>query len=141
MRRLSLGKEIPVGTLGLCIDKLHPAVKAFRCDRHTTPPWSDIVTHAELAVLDGLDITPIVQMIDNFERNHKLGLLFECRVGRGRLLVCTARLSEITDRPEVRAFAKCLLDYAVSPSFNPSASLDMATLRTVLAPKEEKHEV
>ncbi|MBP0973519.1 MAG: beta-glucuronidase, partial [Oscillospiraceae bacterium] len=103
-----LGKETPVGTLGLCIDKLHPAVKAFRCDRHTTPPWYDIVTHAELAVLDGLDIMPIVQMIDNFERNHKLGLLFECRVGRGRLLVCTARLSEIADRPEARAFAKCL---------------------------------
>ena len=92
-------------------------------------------------MLDGLEVTPIVQMIDNFERNHKLGLLFECRVGGGRLLVCTARLSEIADRPEVRTFAKCLLVDSVAPAFNPSVSLDMAVLRTVLQKKEEKHEV
>ena len=131
-----MGKEPPVGTLGLCIDKLHPAVKAFRCDRHTTPPWYELVTHADLAILDGLSLTPIVQMIDNFERNHKLGLLFEAKVGRGRLLVCTARLDACADRPEVRQFAKCLLDYAQSPAFHPADSADMAQIRDVLAPKE-----
>ncbi len=136
----SMGKETPVGTLGLCIDKHHPAVKGLRCDRHTTPPWYDLVTHADLAVLDDLPLTPIVQMIDNFERNHKLGLLFECKAGGGRLLVCTARLSEITERYEVRQFAKHLLEYAASPAFNPSASLTTAQLRTVLA-KEEHDEV
>ena len=98
------------------------------------------MTHADLAVLDDLPLTPIVQMIDNFERNHKLGLLFECKAGGGRLLVCTARLSEITERYEVRQFAKHLLEYAASPAFNPSASLTTAQLRTVLA-KEEHDEV
>ncbi|MBR3630382.1 MAG: beta-glucuronidase [Oscillospiraceae bacterium] len=136
----SMGKETPVGTLGLCIDKHHPAVKGFRCDRHTTPPWYDLVTHADLAILDDLPITPTVQMIDNFERNHKLGLLFECKTGGGRLLVCTARLSEITDRYEARLFAANLLEYAASPAFNPSADLDFAQLRAVLE-KEANDEV
>lgn len=29
------------------------------------------------------DFRPIVQPIDNFERNHKLGLIFETKVGKG----------------------------------------------------------
>ncbi|MCR5717420.1 MAG: beta-glucuronidase [Oscillospiraceae bacterium] len=126
------GQEPPPGTLGLLNDKLHPALKDFRCERCTTPPWYDIVTHSELAVLDDLPIQPISQMIDNFTRNHRLGLLFECNVRSGRLLVCTSRLHEILDRPEVRWFTKCLLDYAGSPDFQPEATLQPDELRRVL---------
>lgn len=128
----SMGKEVPVGTLGLCIDKRHPVLKGFRSERWSTPQWYDLVTHADLAILDGTNVQPIVQMIDNFERNHKLGLLFECRVGRGRLLVCTARLSEVMERPEVRVFAQGLLDYADSPAFQPDASLTVNELDRIL---------
>lgn len=128
----SMGKELPVGTLGLCIDKRHPAVRAFRSEHWSTPQWYDIVTHADLAILDGTEIVPIVQMIDNFERNHKLGLLFECRVGTGRLLVCTARLTEIMERPEVRVFAKSLLEYADSPAFQPEVLLTPDALDRII---------
>lgn len=128
----SMGKEVPIGTLGLCIDKHHPAIQKFRPERWSTPQWYDLVSHADLAVLDGLPIQPIVQMIDNFERNHKLGLLFECKVGRGRLLVCTARLSEISDRPEVRQFAQCLLTYVVSPLFSPEVQIPADVLEEIL---------
>ena len=79
--------------------------------------------HSDLAILDRLPIDPIVQMIDNVERNHKLAMVFECNVGKGRLLVCTSRLGEILDRPEVRWFAKCLLEYAESPEFQPSEKI------------------
>lgn len=133
-----MDKPVPVGTLGLCIDKHHPAVKAFRSERWTTPPWYDLVSHAELAILDGLPVTPIVQMIDNFERNHRLGLLFECSVGNGRLLVCTARLGEIAERYEVRQFAKALLDYAGSPQFHPTVQLTAEEIERVLAGEEKK---
>jgi len=34
------------------------------------------------------DYGPLVKVIDNFARNHKLGVMFEGRVGNGRLLVC-----------------------------------------------------
>ncbi|MBQ4465360.1 MAG: beta-glucuronidase, partial [Oscillospiraceae bacterium] len=128
----SMGKEVPVGTLGLCIEKRHPAVHAIRPERWSTPQWYDIVTNADLAILDGTPVKPIVQMIDNFERNHKLGLLFECRVGRGRLLVCTSRLSDIMERPEVRAFAKGLLDYVNSPEFQPETSISAERIAEIL---------
>ncbi|MBQ8927412.1 MAG: beta-glucuronidase [Oscillospiraceae bacterium] len=127
----SMGKEPPVGTLGLCIDKRHPALAEFQCERWTTPQWYDLVTHADCAVLDGLPIQPIVQMIDNFERNHKLGLLFECKVGTGQLLCCTARLDEISGRPEVAQFTKSLIEYMTSASFKPMQGLSPAQLRAL----------
>ena len=134
----SMGRDVPVGTLGLCIDHKHPAVRGTRCERWSTPQWYDAVTHADLAILDGTNVTPIVQMIDNFERNHKLGLLFACRVGRGSLLVCTARLMEAADRPEIRQLAACLMHYAASPDFIPTASLTEADLDRILAPRKEE---
>jgi len=126
----SMGKAVPVGTMGLLIDNEHPALCGFACEEYSTPQWYHIVSHSDCAVLDDTpsDYRPIVQMIDNFERNHKLGILFEAKVGEGRVLVCTSRLSEISDRPEVRAFAESLLDYAHSADFSPVNEVSMEKL-------------
>ena len=47
-------------------------------------------------VLDqvALKSKPIVQVIDAFSRNQKLGLVFEAKVGEGHLIVCAADFSE-----------------------------------------------
>ncbi len=127
----SMEKPVPVGTLGLRIDNQHPAVRDFHSKPWTTPQWYDIVTHADCAVLDDTSIRPIVQMIDNFERNHRLGILFECRVGSGSLLVCTSRLSEIADRPEAAQFARGILSYAASADFVPEQTADMEVLTRI----------
>ena len=49
-------------------------------------------------------------MIDNFGRNHKLGLVYEARAGAGSLLVCQSNLPEL-DSPEANWFYNSLLDY------------------------------
>ncbi len=127
----SLDRPVPVGTLGLCIENTHPALSDFPCREYTTPQWYDIVMHSDCAILDDTEIHPIVQMIDNFERNHRLGILFECAVGSGSLLVCTARLHEIEDRPEAAHFADSILRYAASSYFNPSKKVDADTLARI----------
>ncbi len=127
----SMEKPVPVGTLGLCIQNEHPALAGFASEPWSTPQWYDIVTHADCAVLDVTGLVPIVQMIDNFERNHRLGILFECRVGNGSLLVCTARLSEIADRPEAAQFARSILAYAASDNFAPEQSADAEMLTKI----------
>ncbi|MNV71012.1 hypothetical protein D3C71_1640040 [compost metagenome] len=63
--------------------------------------------------------SPIVQTIDNFERNHKLGLLLECRVGAGRLLFCPLDSGKIEGTPEGRQFLSSLGRYMKSPDFKP----------------------
>lgn len=127
-------KPVAVGTMGLLIKNEHPALKSFPTHKYSTPQWYQIVSNADCAILDDAtdkSYRPIVQMIDNFERNHKLGILFEGKVGDGSLMICTSRLSKIADRPEVKQFTKSLLDYLTSEEFAPEAKLDMEKLRRV----------
>lgn len=124
----SMGKEVPVGTMGLCIQKEHPALSQFPTEQYSTPQWYGIVSESDCAVLDEVtakDYRPIVQMIDNFERNHKLGILFEGKSGSGRLMVCTGRLSKLTGRPEAAQFLKSILDYMTSDEFNPNQEIEL----------------
>ncbi|MFR6497100.1 MAG: beta-glucuronidase, partial [Ruminococcus sp.] len=76
-------KPVAVGTMGLCIQDDHPALAEFPTQEYSTPQWYDIVTAADCTILDDTpsEFTPIVQMIDNFERNHKLGIVWEAKVG------------------------------------------------------------
>lgn len=126
----SMKKEVPVGTMGLLINNTHPALKKFTCEDYSTPQWYNIVSHSNCAILDNapLGYSPIVRMIDNFERNHNLGILYEAQVLNGKLLVCTSKISEISQFPEVQSFVKSILDYAHSEQFSPSQKLTFSQL-------------
>ena len=76
---------------------------------------------------------PIVQVIDNFARNHKLGNLFEAQVGSGWLLVCTIELPSLaSSNPAARQLLHSLQSYAVSDAFRPAGELDPARLDSLL---------
>ncbi|MCM1022757.1 MAG: hypothetical protein NC395_01700 [Prevotella sp.] len=121
----SMKKPVPVGTLGLLIDKNHPALAEFPTESYSTAQWYGIVTGSRTAILDGLDIDPIVRTIDNCERNHNLGTVFEVKTGGGKLLVCTAAQN---DTLPVRQLLKSLTDYAASENFNPAKTVDISEL-------------
>ncbi|MBQ9384749.1 MAG: beta-galactosidase [Ruminiclostridium sp.] len=106
----SMGKPVPIGTLGLLIDESSETLGQFPCRSYTTPQWFDIVMHSHCEELDEPGITPIVQVIDHPDRAKMLGLLYNIRTGFGTLTVCTSRLWEIADKPEVRWFAKSITD-------------------------------
>ncbi len=101
----SMKKPVPVGTLGLYINTGSPLLKGFPCDDHTTPPWYALVTHSFCANLDGTDIEPDVWVIDNPQRASRLALLYR----KNDITVCTSRLWEIAERPEVKCFAASLV--------------------------------
>lgn len=131
-------KPVAVGTMGLLIQNKHRALASFPSEKYSTPQWYQIVTASRCAILDDTtapEFRPIVQMIDNFERNHKLGILFEGRVGKGKLMVCTSKLSEVSEYPEVKQFTKSILDYMTSDSFIPRADLDMDLLKKTFVGK------
>ncbi|MCM1530214.1 MAG: hypothetical protein NC093_09500 [Alistipes sp.] len=128
----SMGKDVPVGTLGLLIDNKHPALSEFPCEAYSTPQWYEIVSCGDCAVLDDFpELEPIVQTIDNFERNHRLGNLFEVNSGGNRILVCTSRLRECIDIPEVQAYARSLLSYIRSDKFAPDINISTEALASL----------
>jgi len=110
------GKPVPVGTMGLLIDSSHAALKGFATEDYATAQWYQIVMHARPMILENIEETktlkPIVRVMDNFERNHNLGLIYECKVGAGRLLVCHADLIALKETyPEAACLYNSLVDY------------------------------
>ena len=130
----SMDKEVPVGTMGLCMDSAHPITRALYSESYATPQWYAPVTHANCVILDRAPVgyRPIVQMIDNFERNHRLGLIFEAKVAGGNLLVSAVRTEECPDDPAMQLLAQALLNYAASDAFAPAFELDADMLTEVL---------
>lgn len=96
----SMGKPVPVGTMGLSIDTASPLLKRFAQEDYTTPVWYAILQTAHVQRLPA-DIHPTVQMIDNTERCARLGILYQ-QEGVWHL---TARLWEKPNDPAVRALA------------------------------------
>jgi hypothetical protein len=128
----------PPGTLGLLCNPRHPALAQFPTAMHSDWQWFHLVTNSCALILDDTPASfrPIVQVIDNFDqaRNHKLGMIFETKVGSGHLLVCCSDLPGMADRPEARQLLASLLQYAASPQFAPAEMLSTETLDNLLAP-------
>lgn len=124
------GREPAPGTQGFLCDPKHPALAAFPTEFHSNWHWWQIVENARPIILDKTpaDYRPIIHVIDNFARNHKLGLLFETKVGKGKLLVCASDLPALQHHPEARQLLHSLLRYVDSPAFAPQAELSGDTL-------------
>ncbi|HBG26533.1 MAG: hypothetical protein A2Y10_01050 [Planctomycetes bacterium GWF2_41_51] len=115
----------PPGTMGILCNPNHPAFKNFPTEFHSNWQWWHLVRNGRSVILDGIsaDFRPLLQTIDNFERNHKLGLIFETKIGDGRLLVCGIDLISLQNRPEARQLLSSLLYYMNSNEFAPAIEL------------------
>ena len=130
-------KKVSPGTLGILTNPEHPIFKGFPTVMHTNWQWFPVIKESHPLVLDNFskDYRPIVQVIDNNERNHKLGLVMEWKVGAGKLLVCMSDLEKAAKYPEGKAFYQSVIDYMRSADFNPSAEITVDELKKILAEK------
>jgi hypothetical protein len=120
-------------TMGILCDPKNRLFSQFPTDAYTNWQWWNLIEGSRTMVLDDTPagFRPLVQVIDNFARNDKLGNLFEAKVGTGSLLVCTLNLTDQT-QPETKAFLSSLYTYA--SDFKPAQTLDVATLNKILSP-------
>ena len=139
----NLDRPVSPGTLGILTDPGHPALADFPTEFHTNWQWFPIIKQSYPMILDRLsdDYRPIVQVIDNVERNHKLGLLFEFKVGNGKLLVCMSDLKAVQDKPEARQFYRSILEYMESSAFAPSYSLSAKDFQDLFTAKVKTGEM
>jgi hypothetical protein len=119
-------------TVGLVIQKDHPALAEFVTDDHYDWQWQDIVIPNRRGMnMDRLPkaLKPIVQPIDEWNRNYKLAFLFEAKVGQGRLMACSLDLqSNLNTRLAARQLLHGILDYMGGDKFQPSVELTDADL-------------
>jgi beta-galactosidase len=118
-------------TLGLLCNPKHAALAKFPTEFFQDWQWDEIVSRAQGTVLDALPngLRPIVQVIDDWNTNRRLGLVWECRVGRGKLLVCSADLSkDLEKRPAARQLRESLVSYTAGKRFNPKVEVSRVEL-------------
>lgn len=135
-------KPVSPGTLGLYIaNPLHPIFADFPTDSYTSWQWFDATKNSRPLMLDNLDkkYRPIVQVIDNIERNHRLGLIFEFQVGKGKLMVCMTNLR--SKLPETKALYRGILRYMNSDAFAPATQISWEELKKGLTDNVDENQL
>jgi hypothetical protein len=132
------GLEEPPGTLGILCDPDSPALANFPTEFHSNWQWWHLVKNSRPIAFDDTpdDYRPIVQVIDNFARNHKLGLIAETKVGKGKMLICAIDLLGHQDQPAARQLFHSLLQYVESKKFNPGKEIGADLLKKLLPTSE-----
>ncbi|MVN20815.1 exo-beta-1,4-galactosidase [Mucilaginibacter arboris] len=135
-------KMRPPHTLGILLDQNHPAFKDFPTSFHSDLQWWEIVNKAQVMHLEDFPpgFRPLVQPIDTWFLNRRLGLIMEAKVGNGKLLVSSADLtSDPENRPAARQLYYSLQKYMASDQFNPKTSVDFNVVKDVF--ETASHEV
>ena len=125
----------PPTTLGILCDPKHPALAAFPTEFHSNWQWWYLISQAGAMILDDLpkELRPTVQVIDDWVTNRKLGLVFEARMGGGKLLVCSIDLrKDLEHNPVARQMLHSLLHYMNSSRFKPTVALAPAEVRSLM---------
>src|SRR5215467_13521541 len=125
--------------LGLWID-LDPTksksgmLTGFPTSSHFQWQWAQIVSNVRAINLDRLpsELEPVVWAIDDWNRNYKLGVLFECAVGQGRLLVSAIDVTKPSNsNPVLNQLRYSLLTYMNGDCFQPTVGVDLQELRSL----------
>jgi hypothetical protein len=117
----------PPHTLGILCNPSHPALKEFPTDYYSDYQWWDAMSHSNVIEIAKLskDIKPIVRVIDDWFTNRPLALLFEVKVGKGRLLVSGIDFwTDMDKRLEAKQLLYSLKKYMEGKDFNPKVTID-----------------
>jgi hypothetical protein len=103
-------------TLGISCDPAHPALSHFVTDDHTNWQWFDLIHDANIQRLKAEDseVDPIIYVIDDWNTNRKLSLLYEKKhsYGEGKLLICGMNLQgDLENRPVAKQMLHSIIEY------------------------------
>jgi hypothetical protein len=125
------GKQAP-HTLGILVDPKHPALSAFPTEYYSNWQWWDAMSHSNAIKMDTIakGLQPIIRVIDDWVTANSLGLVFECRVGNGKLIVSGIDLVSNQDkRPEARQLLYSLKKYMTTLEFAPKMQVNVERIK------------
>lgn len=124
-------KGQPPHTLGILCNPHHPALADFPTDYYSNYQWWDAMSHSGAIHIEKLskEISPIIRVIDDWTTNRSLALLFEVKVGAGKLLISGIDFhKDMNKRPVARQLLYSLKKYMLSSSFNPNTTIQAETI-------------
>ncbi|MCH5238214.1 MAG: beta-glycosidase [Muribaculaceae bacterium] len=129
-----MGLQPSPGTLGLLINDTHPVFQKFPTDNHSDWQWWPVIHHSRPIIIDRLpkDFDPIIEVIDNVERNFRIALMIECNVGRGRLLILSTDMEKAAKYPEGKWLLQSVKEYMGSKECKPLLTLTAEQVTNLL---------
>ena len=127
--------KAPVHTVGTFFQAVHPAFAEFPTETFANWQWADLLENSKPMLMAQLpsEMRPMIEPIDDWNKPRKLGSLFEAKVGKGKLLVCSIDITENLEvRPAARQFRQSLLSYMSSDIFNPMVSVELKALEQTI---------
>ena len=101
----------------------HPITKTIPHEGFLGRQFQEMLTGARAAVLDSKTVpySPIIEIATSYKNAHKEALLFEYKVGGGKLLVCGLSLND--ENPAAAWLRAEIRRYAASEEFEPKISI------------------
>ncbi len=121
-------------SMSILCEPEHALFKEFPTEYHSNWQWWNLQNNSNSIILDELsqNFKPLVQVIDNYSRNHRLANVFQAQVGKGKLMVCSIDIeTDLTKRPAANQLRNAIIIYMGSDDFNPSQELQLDDLRKV----------
>ena len=120
-------KMRPPHTTGIYVENTHSIFDLFPTDYHSDMQWWELVNRGQVMQFTDFpkDFQPLVQSIDTWFVSRKIGMLFEAKVGKGRLVMTTMDITrDLNRRIVARQMRKSILDYMKSDKFSPRWTID-----------------
>ncbi len=132
------------GTLGAYMDPDHPVFDEFPTEFYSNVQWFPMTKYGRPMLLDdvrdtdGNVIEPLVGVVDGFTTLRRMGLLYEAKVGGGKVIVSSMGLEELQSQyPEAKALRNSIIDYMTSDKFDPKQEISVETLSAQVKGEEK----
>ena len=134
-------KMRPPHSTGILVNPYHPVFADFPTDYHSNLQWWELVHNAQVMQLSDFPkgFQPLIQSIDTWFINRKLGMLFEAKVLNGKIIVCSADVkSNWENRPVAQQLYVSIVQYMQSNKFRPSFDVDVQDIQNLYRKEGER---
>ena len=129
-------KMRPPHTLGIAIDEKHPVFSEFPTAYHSDLQWWEIVNKTQVMHLEDFpkDFKPLIRPIDTWFMNRRLAILFEAKMGNGKIMVSSIHLSDsLKNKPAAAQLFYSIKKYMNSNAFNPAVKIDASLVNDLVS--------
>lgn len=129
-------KMRPPHTLGIAINEKHPVFSEFPTAYHSDLQWWEIVNKTQVMHLEDFpaNFKPLIRPIDTWFMNRRLAILFEAKMGNGKIMVSSINLSDsLKNKPAAAQLFYSIKKYMNSNAFNPAVKIDDSLINDLVS--------
>ena len=126
----------PPHTLGILCDPEHPLFSEFPTEYHSNWQWWYIISISGAMILNDMppQLRPVIQVIDDWFTNRRLGIAFEARCLNGSIFVCSSDLPDCQkDNIVARQLLHCIYRYVSGKDFKPKTEVSVEQIKNLFS--------